>query len=184
MADDRRWRYARITGMWSNALLAAVPPVLVVAAVVQAGSDDGLNGRWLAVALLGTVATAVIGYLLMGGVAAPSSRLGLAERARRGVADSPTGAEWRRWQVICLAIAVVGSLSMFLFLLAILGRGGLVEAAVAGVIVAVGLATRRDARRIREIEEDAERRYYAVGPSPTGAGRRLVWIDRSGGETG
>lgn len=166
--------------MWSTALLTAVPLVLIVAAAVQAGSDEGLGGRWLAVALLGTVATAVVGYLLMGGVAPPSSRLGLAERAGPDVAGSPTGAEWRRWRIICLAIAVIGSVAMFLFLLAILGRGGLVEAAVAGVIVAVGLATRRDARRIREIEDAGGRLYYAVGPTPTGAGRRLVWVERAG----
>lgn len=175
MAAERRWRYGRIAGIWSTALLAAVPVVLGAAALVQAGTDEGVDGRWLAVTLVGTVATGVVGYLLMGGVAAPSSRLDLAEPAGRGVAGEATAADWRRWRVICLAITLGGSVAMYLFLVALLGRGGLVEAAIAGVIAAVGLATRRDAARIAGIERDEGRRYYSVGTGPTGAARRLVW---------
>ena len=175
MVTERRWRYARIADMWSSALLVTVPLILGVAAAVQAGSNEGLGGRWLLVTLIGTVATGAVGYALMGGVAAPSSRLGLAEPGAADIPEPATPGEWRRWQMICLALATIGSLAMFLFLLATLGRGGLVEAAVAGVIAAVGLATRRDARRIDEIETREKRAYFSVGPSPTGAARRLVW---------
>ncbi len=175
MAAERRWRYGRIAGIWSTALLAAVPVVLGAAALVQAGTDDGVDGRWLMVTFFGTLATGAVGYMLMGGVAAPSSRLGLAEPAGGDTAAEATADDWRRWRMICLAITLGGSVAMCLFLIAILGRGGLVEAAIAGVIAAVGLATRRDAIRIAGIEEDEGRRYYSVGPSPTGAARRLVW---------
>ena len=179
MAAERRWRYGRIASIWSTALLAAVPVVLAAATLVQAGSDEGVDGRWLMVTLFGSLATGVVGYILMGGVAAPSSRLGLADPAPAAAAEA-TADDWRRWQMICLAITLGGSVAMYLFLIAILGRGGLVEAAVAGVIAAVGLATRRDAIRIAGIEEDEGRRYYSVGPSPTGAARRLVWSAGAG----
>ena len=179
MAAEPRWRYARIAGMWSTALLAAVPAVLAAGAAVEAGSSGRVDGRWLAVTVGGTVATAVVGYALTRGAAAPSSRLSLAEpEGERGA--SAGAAAWRRWQLICLAITVGGGVAMLLFLLALLGSGGLVEAAVAGVMAAVGLAARRDARRIREIEVDEGRTYFTVGASPTGAARRLVW--RGGAE--
>ena len=67
---------------------------------------------------------------------------------------------------------------MLTFLVGVLGRGGIAEGVVVGMIAAWGLATLEDARRIEGIEAAEGRRYYAACHRPTGVGNRLVWLPR------
>lgn len=179
MTTETAWRFAGVAAMWAGALMIAAPVIFVVALLLQGTSDDGLSAQWFSVSLGSSVATLVLGWLVLRRGALPSTRLGLAERAG-GPHRAADRSEWRRWQLVCVAFAVLGGSAMFLFLLALLGRGGLVEGAVVGIVGAVGLATWNDSRRIREQEVDEGRRYLSVGRSPTGAARRLVWVDHPG----
>jgi hypothetical protein len=46
------------------------------------------------------------------------------------------------------------------------------------MLVAWGLATLEDVRRIRAVEAAEGRRYFAACRRPTGVGNRLVWLPR------
>jgi hypothetical protein len=48
---EKLWAYAALTRLWSWALIATAGILLLAALGLQAGSDRGLNTRWLGIAL-------------------------------------------------------------------------------------------------------------------------------------
>ena len=156
---------------------------------IQAGSDEGLTGRWFAAAFGIAGITGVILFpffrVWLRKAALPSVRLPQAVRASgpRRLEASPR--DWRRWALFTGVVLLVGGAAMLIFLIGVLGRGGTAEGVVVGALAAWGAATLEDARRILAIEEAEGRRYYAACRRPTGVGGKLVWIPRraAGGPT-
>ena len=110
--------------------------------------------------------------------ALPSVRLPQAVRASGPRRLEATPRDWRRWALFTGVVLLVGGAAMLTFLIGVLGRGGIAEGVVVGMLAAWGLATLEDARRIESIEAAEGRRYFAACRRPTGVGNRLVWLPR------
>ena len=184
MADsgEMLWRYASLARLWSWCLIVVGILLLGLSVAIQAGSDEGLTGRWFAAAFGIAGITGAIMFPLfrvwLRKAALPSVRLPQAVRASgpRRLEASPR--DWRRWALFTAVVLLVGGSAMLVFLIGVLGRGGTAEGVVAGAIVAWGVATLEDAQRILAIEETEGRRYYAACRRPTGVGGKLVWLPR------
>lgn len=176
--DEKLWRYADLARLWSLSLIGVAVALLGLAVALQAGSADGLDGRWFATAFGVAVITGIILYPLFRvwlRKSLPSARLPDADRAggRRRLEATPR--DWRRWSILTAVVMFVGGAAMMIFLVAVLGSGGTAEGVVAGVLAAWGAATLHDVRRIRDVEHDEGRRYYAACKRPIGAANHLVW---------
>lgn len=180
MDGEKLWRYAGLARLWSWSLIGVGLVLLPFSVALQAGTDEGLSGRWFAAAFGVAGATAVVLYpffrVWLRRTALPSVRLPQAVKASgpRRLEASPR--DWRRWAVVTVVILLVGGAAMLMFLVGVLGRGGTAEGVVVGMLAAWGLATLDDVRRIHAIEEDEGRRYYASCRRPTGVGGKLVWL--------
>ena len=179
-SDEKLWRYSSLARLWSWSLIVVGGLLLLLSIAIQAGSDEGLTGRWFAT-ILGI--TGITGALLfplfrvwLRRAALPSLRLPQAVRATgpRRLEASPR--DWRRWALVTGAILLIGGAALLIFLIGVLGRGGTAEGVVVGMLAAWGAATLEDVRRIRAAEEAEGRRYYASCRRPSGVGSKLVWI--------
>lgn len=176
---EKLWRYADVARLWSWSLILVGIALLGLSILMQAGSDGGLSGGWFAMALGTAAGTAVVLYPLfrvwLRRGSLPSVRLPDARRAtgRRHLEASPR--DWRRWSVVTAAIMFVASAAVLVFLIGVLGTGGTTEGAVVGLLIAWGVTTLEDARRIRLTEASEGRRYYAQCRRPIGVGNHLVW---------
>ena len=112
-------------------------------------------------------------WLRKGGL--PSLKLPDAQPAEgpRMLAAAPS--DWRRFAAISSVLLFLGSAATLIFLVAVLGRGGTAEGVVIGVLLAWGLVTFEDGRRIQRTQADENRVYWAAGTRPWGAGNRLVY---------
>jgi hypothetical protein len=177
---EKLWRYASLARLWSWCLIVVAGLLLPLSIALQAGTDEGLDGRWFAALIGVSGVTGIVLYPLfrvwLRRSALPSVRLPQAVRATgpRRLEASPR--DWRRWALVTGAILLVGGGAMLVFLVGVLGRGGTAEGVVVGMLAAWGAATLEDVRRIRAIETAEDRRYYAACRRPTGVGNRLVWL--------
>ncbi len=179
-ADEKLWRYASLARLWSWSLIVVAALLLPLSVAIQAGSDEGLSGRWFAT-LIGI--TGLTGALLfplfrvwLRSTAMPSVRLPQAVRATGPRRLEATARDWRRWALVSGGVLLAGGAAVLVFLIGVLGAGGTAEGVVVGMIAAWGAATLEDVRRIRAAEDAEGRRYYAACRRPTGVGRKLVWI--------
>lgn len=176
---EKLWRYADVARLWSWSLILVAVALLGLSVMLQAGTAEGLDGPWFAVALGVSALTAAVLYPLfrawLGRSALPSVRLpdAVRESGRRHLEASPR--DWRRWSAITAAVLFVGGAAMLVFLIGVLGGGGTAEGVVVGVLVAWGATTLWDVRRIRHTEASEGRRYYARCRRPLGVGNHLVW---------
>lgn len=186
MDGDKLWPYASLARLWSWTLIGVAGALLALSFALQAGADEGLTGFWTATALAVSGGTALVLLPLFRvwfrRATLPSLLLPRATRARgpRRLEASPR--DWRRWGAITVAIVLIGGAAMLTFLVGVLGRGGTAEGVVVGMLAAWGLATLDDVRRIRRIERQEGRRYYAACRRPTSVGEHLVWVPRRLGE--
>lgn len=176
--DEKLWRYADLARLWSLSLIGVAVALLALAVALQAGSADGLSGRWFATAFGVAIITGIILYPLFRvwlRTSLPSARLPDADRAggARRLEASPR--DWRRWSILTAVVLFAGGTAMMIFLIAVLGSGGTAEGVVAAVLAAWGAATLHDVRHIRDTEQTEGRRYYAACERPIGAGNNLVW---------
>lgn len=184
MADsgEKLWSYASLARLFSWTLIIAAWLMLLLSIGLQAGSDEGLTGRWYAAAFGITGLTGVICYPLfrvwLRKAALPSLRLPQAVRASGPRRLEATPGDWRRWALFSGVVTTIGSAAMLTFLIGVLGRGGTAEGVVVGMLAAWGAATLEDARRIAAIERTEGRRYFASCRRPTGVGNKLVWLPR------
>lgn len=176
---DLLWDYARLARMYGVELLVIGAALTVVSILLEATSEDGWSWSWLG-ALAGiTGLTGLIFFPLLriwlrkGGL--PSISLPDASPAQgpRILAAAPS--DWRRWAGLTSAGLFVSAFATLLFLVAVLGRGGTAEGVVIGVLLAWGLVTLEDERRIRSTQTGEGRVYWAAGRRPAGAGNRLVF---------
>jgi hypothetical protein len=179
-AGDKLWRYSALARLWSWALMGASALLFGLSVLLQAGSREGLDLRWLGVAIAATGGTGALFFPLLRvwlrRSALPSLRLPQARRASGARRLEATPADWRRWALITWALLVVGGFAMLTFLIGLLGGGGIAEGVVVGMLAAWGLATLEDARRIERAEAAEGRRYYAACRRPAAVGDRLVWF--------
>jgi hypothetical protein len=179
---EKLWGYADLARLWSWTLIAVAGVLLLASVGLQAGSDQGLDGRWFAAAFGITGITGVVSYPLfrvwLRKTALPSVRLPQAVRASGPRRLESTPRDWRRWTIFTAVVLLIGGFAMLTFLIGVLGRGGTAEGVVVGMLAAWGAATLEDVRRIRAAERTEGRRYYAACRRPTGVGNRLVWLQR------
>ncbi|HWH14282.1 MAG TPA: hypothetical protein VNT51_06010, partial [Miltoncostaeaceae bacterium] len=178
---DRLWEYARVARVWAWVLVGVGLGMLALGALVEAGDpEDGLEGRWVLVALAAFASAVVVFVPLlrmwMRPAAVPSGRLPDAARDTRAPRLLEAGpGDWRVWAVLVALGTFVVSAMMMGFLVGILGGGGMAEGVVAGILVAWGLVTLEDVREVGRRQEEEGRVYYAACRRPVAVGGRLVW---------
>ncbi len=181
MAREKLWNYARISRVWALTLVAAAPVLLLAGALLEAGDPkDGLQVSWIPIALGSFASAALVFFFLlrlwMRPTAVPTGRLDDARRdkGKPALAEATTR-DWRVWTAVVVVMLMFGSFVMMMFLIGILGGGGMAEGVVAGVLLAWGLVTLEDVRRLEAIEADEGRTYYAACKRPVAVGSVLVW---------
>ncbi len=183
-ARDLLWDYARLARLYAIEIIVVALLLGVVSGILEATSEDGWSWTWLGVLSAITGITGLIFFPLLrswlrkGGL--PSIRLPDAQPAEgpRVLAAAP--ADWRRFAALSGVLLFVSAFATLIFLVAVLGRGGTAEGVVIGVLLAWGLVTLEDGRRIQRAQQDEDRVYWAAGRRPWGAGNRLVFtIPRS-----
>ncbi len=176
---DLLWDYARLARMYGVELLGIGAALFVVSIVLEATSEAGWSWWWLGTLVALTGVTGLVFFPLLrswlrkGGL--PSISLPDARPAQgpRILAAAPS--DWRVWAGLTTAGLFVSAFATLLFLVAVLGRGGTAEGVVIGVLLAWGLVTLEDERRIRSTQIVEGRTYWAAGRRPAGAGNRLVF---------
>lgn len=178
--NEKLWRYEGIARLWSWALIWSAVALFGLSFLLEAGSSGGLTGRWAATVVAITGVTGVILYpffrVWLRRSAMPSLRLEQATRATGPRRLEATPADWRRWAILVGVVLFVGAAVTMVFLVGVLGRGGMAEGVTVGMVAAWGLATLSDVRNIRAAEEREGRRYYAACRRPTGVAHNLVWV--------
>lgn len=178
--NEKLWRYEGIARLWSWALIGSAAALFVLAFLLEAGSSGGLTGRWAATVVAITGVTGALLYpffrVWLRRSAMPSLRLEQATRASGPRRLEATPADWRRWSLLVGLVLFLGAAVTMVFLVGVLGRGGMAEGVTVGMVAAWGLATLSDVRNIRAAEEREGRRYYAACRRPTGVAHNLVWV--------
>lgn len=182
------WRYSRLARVWSWSLIVSAAILLVVAVLIRAGSDDGIDLRWMGVVVAVTGVTGALGYpllkLWLRRSAMPSLRLPQASKSTGPRLLHAARADWRRWGVVTTLVLTVGGTAMMTFLIGMLGAGGTAEGVVVGLLAAWGFATLDDARAIDRAEQAEGRRYYAAVRRPAAVGDHLVWLPAEADQAG
>jgi hypothetical protein len=176
---EKLWRYTRLSRMWGRTLMAVGVLMLPLGAAIEAGAPDGDVTAWATTALITVVPTTVLFVILlrswMRQGALPSSRLKDARREGGDRLLEATRADWRKWGAVFAAGLFVGGATMMGFLDGILGGGGMAEGVVSAVLIAWGLVTVEDVRRVEGTERTEGRVYYAACRRPLSVGSTLVW---------
>lgn len=178
-ARDLLWDYARLARMYAYEIVGIAAVLVVLSVVLEATSEDGWSWRWLGELVGITGLTGFVFFPLLrswlrkGGL--PSLKLPDAQPAEgpRMLAAAPS--DWRLFAAISSVLLFLGSAATLIFLVAVLGRGGTAEGVVIGVLLAWGLVTFEDGRRIQRTQAEEKRVYWAAGQRPWGAGNRLVY---------
>ena len=178
-ARDLLWDYARLARMYAIEIIGVAVALVLASVLLEATSEDGWSWVWLGALVGVTGITGLIFFPLLrvwlkrGGL--PSIRLPDAQPAEgpRMLAAAPS--DWSRFAALSVVLLFIGSAATMLFLIAVLGRGGTAEGVVIGVLLAWGLVTLEDSRRIQRTQDEQDRVYWAAGRRPWGAGNRLVF---------
>jgi hypothetical protein len=183
---EKLWRYTRLSRMWAWTLVAVGALMIPLGVLVESGDPGADLTAWVVTAVVTTVPTTVLFVFLlrswMRQGALPSSRLKDAAREGRERRLEATAGDWRRWGAVFAVGLFVGGATMMAFLAGILGGGGVAEGVVAAVLIAWGLVTLEDVRRVEGAERAEGRVYYAACRRPLSVGSTLVWRRREGGE--
>jgi hypothetical protein len=178
--DEKLWRYARLSRIWARTLVVVGVMVFAVGLSLQIGrsASSTLNGIAFAFGTL-IVSVPVFFFLLrgwMGNGGLPSSRLAdaSAEPASPRRLEA-SNRNWRTWTLGLAAALFISSVLILGFLVGTLGGGGIAEGVVAGVLVAWGLVTANDVRRLERIEVEQSRTYFAACKRPVSVGSVLVY---------
>lgn len=180
---DLLWDYARLSRMYGLVLIGVSFGLLILSAVLEATSEDGWSWVWLGVVIGMAGITGLIFlpllsvWLRRSGLA--SIRLPDAQQADGSRLLEAGQRDWRRWAALSSVVLFIAAAFMLLFLVAVLGRGGIAEGVVIGVLTAWGVVTLADGQKIEATEIEEGRRYWAAGQRPTGAGNRLVFTTRA-----
>lgn len=178
-AQDLLWNYAQLARMYALELLVVSGLLVIVAIVLEATSEDGWSWTWLGTLVAMTGITGLVFFPLLrswlrrGGL--PSISLPDAQPAEGARILSAAPSDWTRFAALTGVLLFVSAFATMLFLVAVLGRGGTAEGVVIGVLLAWGLVTLEDGRRIVRTEGEEKRVYWAAGRRPWGAGNRLVF---------
>ena len=179
-APVKLWHYASLARLWSWSLVVTAGLLLGIAAALRAGTEEGIDLRWLGIVVAVSGGTGILGYpalrMWLARSAMPSLRLPQAQKdsGPRRLPAAP--GDWRRWSILTTAILTAGGTAMMTFLIGVLGGGGTAEGVVVGLLAAWGLATLGDAHRIERSEREEGRRYYAAVARPAAVGDHLVWM--------
>lgn len=177
--QEKLWRYGGLARLWARSLILSAVALTAISVALEATSGGGASTRWFAV-LVGVtgLSGAIFVPLLrvwLSRAALPSLRLDGADRlsGNRRLEASP--ADWRRWSIVIGLVLLVSSAMMLTFLIGVLERGGTAEGVVIGTLLAWGIVTIEDARRIDRAEREQGRRYYASCRRPIAVAECLVW---------
>ncbi len=183
LADrDLLWDYPRLSGLYGGVLFGVSAALLVLSAVLEATSEDGWSWVWLGVVI---AIAGITGLIFLPLLSVWLRRSGLAS-IRLPDAQQVDGSrlleagprDWRNWGILASLVMFVASAFMLVFLVAVLGRGGMAEGVVIGVLAAWGVVTMADGQKILAAQAEEGRQYFAAGQRPTGAGNRLVFMTR------
>ena len=180
MTTEKLWRYTRLSRIWARTLIVVGILVFAVGLSMQIGDSSSAFASWIVTAVATVVPSTLVFFFLlrgwMGNGGLPSARLPDAA-ADSGVPrrSEPTSRNWLTWTLTLGAALFVSSVLIMGFLIGVLGGGGVAEGVVAGVLIAWGLVTTRDVRRVERIEAEQERAYFAACRRPVGVGSVLVW---------
>lgn len=176
---EKLWRYTSLVRLWSWALIGVGLAMFPLAVLTQQAENISL--RYFGTMLGITGITGVLFFPLLRmwlRKSRPSEFLGRAKRIAGPRRLQAGPGDWRVWGAQVTGFLLVGTFVMLTFLVAVLrsaGPDGIAEGVVIGVLIAWGLVSLEDARRIRTIEADEGRTYFAVGRRPTAAGNHLTW---------
>lgn len=166
--------------IWARTLIVVGILVFVVGLLMQIGDSWNAFASWLVTALATVVPSTLVFFFLlrgwMGNGGLPSARLPDAA-ADSGVPrrTEPTSRNWMTWTLTLGTGLFVSSVLIMGFLIGVLGGGGVAEGVVAGVLIAWGVVTTQDVRRVERIEADQQRAYFAACRRPVSVGSVLVW---------
>ncbi len=180
VTTEKLWRYTRLSRIWARTLIVVGVLVFAVGLLMQIGDSSSAFASWVITAVATVVPSTLVFFFLlrgwMGNGGLPSARLPDAA-ADSGVPrrSEPTSRNWLTWTLTLGAALFVSSVLIMGFLIGVLGGGGVAEGVVAGVLIAWGLVTTRDVRRVERIEAEQQRAYFAACRRPVSVGSVLVW---------
>ncbi len=180
MDNEKLWRYARLSRIWARTLVVVGVLVFAVGLSLQVGRSAASTWSGVATAFASLIVSVPVFFFLlrgwMGNGGLPSSRLGdaSAEPASPRRLEASTR-NWRAWTLGLGSALFVSSVLILGFLVGTLGGGGIAEGVVAGVLVAWGVVTANDVRRLERIEIEQSRTYFAACKRPVSVGSVLVY---------
>jgi hypothetical protein len=188
VTHEKLWRYTQLSRIWARSLVAVGILVFCVGVAMQSGDSASAFINWIEVGLATVVPTTAVFFVLLrgwmrnGGL--PSSRLVDATADPRTPRRlEATAQNWRVWTMMLVVGLLIAGVLIMGFLIGVLGGGGMAEGVVSGVLVAWGLVTAQDVRRVVQIEQDEHRRYFAACKRPVSVGSVLVWQETKVPET-
>lgn len=187
MTDEKLWRYTKLSGIWARALMIVGVLIFAVGLLMQIGDTAGAWESWLLTGAASVVVTTGVFFILLrgwmqnGGL--PSTRLvdATADPGTPRRPEASTG-NWLAWSATLGIGLFVAGVFIMAFLIGVLGGGGMPEGVVAGVLVAWGLVTLEDVRRLVRIEQEQHRVYFAACKRPIAVGSVLVWREPGQGQ--
>lgn len=186
VTDEKLWGYARLSRIWARTLIVVGVMTFLVGSTFMIGTSASAAASWVIEASATLIASIAVFFFLLrgwmqnGGL--PSARLGDAsaepKTPRRMEA---TDRNWQVWTLSLGAALLLSSVLIMGFLVGILGGGGVAEGVVAGVLIAWGLVTMRDVKRLERIQDEQSRTYFAACRRPVSVGSVLIYRGRPTG---
>lgn len=183
MTDEKLWGYARLSRIWARTLIVVGVLTFLVGSTFMIGTSASAAASWFIEASVTLVASVALFFFLLrgwmqnGGL--PSARL--ADASSEPKTPRRMEATSRNWQVWTLSLGAAlfaSSVLIMGFLVGILGGGGVAEGVVAGVLIAWGLVTLHDVKRLERIEVEQSRTYFAACRRPVSVGSVLIYRTR------
>jgi hypothetical protein len=189
VTNEKLWRYTRLSRIWARTLVVVGALVFAIGFAMQIGDSADALESWVITAFATVIPSILVFCFLlrgwMGNGGLPSARLADAP-ADPGVVrrSEPTSRNWLTWTLALGTALLISSVLIMGFLIGVLGGGGVAEGVVAGVLIAWGLVTTQDVRRVERIEADQHRAYFAACRRPVSVGSVLVWRPMATAERG